>query len=157
MITEGEIENWPPLYEIFRPFIWMRRLPAPAVFEGGRSSALSHHRVHWMAQPVPGLSIALPVFLPALVTSITALLLSRVHAAQLLAREIDHKRNHQRVNNGKSDCTKCPGGQDATSSSNSCRSVVVKPAGGCTCCLVVAMGITLSWFAEFCGAVVQKQ
>lgn len=38
---------------------------------------------NWMAQPVPGLGIALPVFVPALVTSITALLLSRVHAAQL--------------------------------------------------------------------------
>jgi uncharacterized membrane protein len=38
---------------------------------------------HWLAQPVPGLGIALPVFVPALVTSITALLLSRVHAAQL--------------------------------------------------------------------------
>lgn len=38
---------------------------------------------HWMAQPVPGLGIALPVFFPALVTCVTALLLSRVHAAQL--------------------------------------------------------------------------
>ncbi len=38
---------------------------------------------HWMAQPVPGLGIALPVFVPALVTSIIALCLSRVHAAQL--------------------------------------------------------------------------
>jgi uncharacterized membrane protein len=38
---------------------------------------------YWMAQPVRGLGIALPVFVPALVTSITALLLSRVHAAQL--------------------------------------------------------------------------
>lgn len=38
---------------------------------------------HWMAEPVPGLGIAMPVFIPALVTGITALVLSREHAAQL--------------------------------------------------------------------------
>src|SRR5262249_22429596 len=38
---------------------------------------------YWMAEPVPGLGIALPVFIPAVVTGITALLLSRVHAAQI--------------------------------------------------------------------------
>ena len=38
---------------------------------------------HQMAEPVQGLGIALPVFVPALVTSFTALLLSRAHAAQL--------------------------------------------------------------------------
>jgi len=36
-----------------------------------------------MAQPVPGLGIAMPVFVPALVTCIVALVLSRIHAAQL--------------------------------------------------------------------------
>jgi uncharacterized membrane protein len=36
-----------------------------------------------IAQPVPGIGIALPVFVPALVTGIVAVLLSREHAAQL--------------------------------------------------------------------------
>jgi uncharacterized membrane protein len=36
-----------------------------------------------IAQPVPGIGIALPVFVPALVTGIVAMLLSREHAAQL--------------------------------------------------------------------------
>jgi uncharacterized membrane protein len=37
----------------------------------------------WLAEPVPGLGIALPIFVPALVTGIVALLLSREHAAPL--------------------------------------------------------------------------
>src|SRR5262245_45930524 len=36
-----------------------------------------------IAQPVPGIGIALPIFVPALVTGIAAMLLSREHAAQL--------------------------------------------------------------------------
>ncbi len=38
---------------------------------------------NWIAEPIPGLGIALPVFVPAFVTGITALVLSRDHAAQL--------------------------------------------------------------------------
>lgn len=38
---------------------------------------------HWLARPVPGLGIALPVFVPAIVTGIVALLLSRPYAAPL--------------------------------------------------------------------------
>jgi uncharacterized membrane protein len=38
---------------------------------------------HWLARPVPGLGIALPVFAPALVTGIVALMLSRRYAAPL--------------------------------------------------------------------------
>jgi uncharacterized membrane protein len=38
---------------------------------------------NWMAEPVPGMGIALPIFVPAAVTTITALMLSREHAAQL--------------------------------------------------------------------------
>jgi len=38
---------------------------------------------HWLAQPVPGLGIALPIFVPVLATAIVALLLSRQHAAPL--------------------------------------------------------------------------
>jgi len=39
--------------------------------------------LHWLANPVPGIGIAVPVFLPALVTAIVALLLSRENAAPL--------------------------------------------------------------------------
>jgi uncharacterized membrane protein len=39
--------------------------------------------LHWLANPVPGIGIAVPVFLPALATAIVALLLSRDHAAPL--------------------------------------------------------------------------
>jgi uncharacterized membrane protein len=39
--------------------------------------------LHWLASPVPGMGIAVPVFLPALVTAIVALLLSRENAAPL--------------------------------------------------------------------------
>jgi uncharacterized membrane protein len=38
---------------------------------------------HWLARPVPGLGIALPVFVPALVTGTAALMLSRQYAAPL--------------------------------------------------------------------------
>ena len=38
---------------------------------------------HLLANPVPGVGIALPVFVPALTTAIVALLLSRRHAAPL--------------------------------------------------------------------------
>jgi uncharacterized membrane protein len=39
--------------------------------------------LHWLANPVPGIGIAVPVFLPALVTAVVALLLSRENAAPL--------------------------------------------------------------------------
>src|SRR5229473_7146177 len=38
---------------------------------------------HFLADPVPGVGIALPVFVPALTTAVVALLLSRRHAAPL--------------------------------------------------------------------------
>jgi uncharacterized membrane protein len=38
---------------------------------------------HFLANPVPGVGIALPVFVPALTTAVVALLLSRRHAAPL--------------------------------------------------------------------------
>lgn len=38
---------------------------------------------HWLAMPVPGLGIAIPVFVPAVSTAIIAVLLSRQYAAQL--------------------------------------------------------------------------
>ena len=39
--------------------------------------------IHWMATPVPGVGIAVPVFLPVVATAILAFLLSREHAAPL--------------------------------------------------------------------------
>jgi uncharacterized membrane protein len=38
---------------------------------------------HWLAEPVPGLGIALPMFVPAVVTAIVALILTRRYAAPL--------------------------------------------------------------------------
>jgi uncharacterized membrane protein len=38
---------------------------------------------HWVAQPVPGLGIALPTFIPAIATAIAAWVLSRRYAAPL--------------------------------------------------------------------------
>jgi uncharacterized membrane protein len=39
--------------------------------------------IHWMATPEPGLGIAVPVFMPAVITAIVAVLLSRAEAASL--------------------------------------------------------------------------
>jgi uncharacterized membrane protein len=39
--------------------------------------------LHWLANPVPGIGIAVPIFLPALVTAVVAMLLSRENAAPL--------------------------------------------------------------------------
>jgi uncharacterized membrane protein len=38
---------------------------------------------HWLATPIPGLGIALPVFVPPLITAAVALVLSRRHAGAL--------------------------------------------------------------------------
>jgi uncharacterized membrane protein len=38
---------------------------------------------HWLAQPVPGVGIGLPVFVPPITTAVVALLLSRRYAAPL--------------------------------------------------------------------------
>jgi uncharacterized membrane protein len=39
--------------------------------------------IHWMASPVPGLGIAVPVFMPVVVTAIVAVMLSREDSAPL--------------------------------------------------------------------------
>ncbi len=39
--------------------------------------------IHWLADPVPGLGIAVPVFLPVVVTAIVAMILSRDDSAPL--------------------------------------------------------------------------
>jgi uncharacterized membrane protein len=39
--------------------------------------------IHWLVDPVPGLGIAVPVFMPVVVTAIVAMILSREEAAPL--------------------------------------------------------------------------
>jgi uncharacterized membrane protein len=39
--------------------------------------------IHWLATPVPGLGIAVPVFMPVVVTAIVAVMLSREDSAPL--------------------------------------------------------------------------
>ena len=39
--------------------------------------------LHWLANPVPGVGIAVPVFIPAVVTAVVSLLLSRINTALL--------------------------------------------------------------------------
>lgn len=51
--------------------------------EGLLATAIVTAVIHWFANPVPGIGIAVPVFVPAVVTAITAWLLSREHAAPL--------------------------------------------------------------------------
>ena len=59
------------VYLLIKRELWVKGLIATAVV------ALA---IHWMADPVPGLGIAVPVFMPALVTAAIALLLSRKDA-----------------------------------------------------------------------------
>src|SRR5690242_4888838 len=61
-------------YLLFRYDLWVR---------GSIATAAVAIACYSMAQPVPGLGIAIPVFAPALVTCIVSLILSREHAAQL--------------------------------------------------------------------------
>ena len=62
------------LYLLFARQMWLNGLIATAIV-----AAL----LHWLANPVPGVGIAVPVFLPALITAIVAWLLSRENAAPL--------------------------------------------------------------------------
>jgi uncharacterized membrane protein len=50
---------------------------------GAIATAIVALVLHWLANPVPGIGIAVPVFLPALVTAIVAFMLSRENAAPL--------------------------------------------------------------------------
>jgi uncharacterized membrane protein len=56
-----------------------RRLWGPAAIAVACVAALSH----WLAHPVAGLGVAVPVFVPALVTAVVALILSRWDAPVL--------------------------------------------------------------------------
>jgi uncharacterized membrane protein len=51
--------------------------------QGTIATAIVAIVLHWLATPVPGLGIAVPVFFPAVVTAIAAFLLSRANAAPL--------------------------------------------------------------------------
>ena len=62
------------LYLLFTRQLWLRGLIATAIV------ALV---LHWLAQPVRGVGIAVPIFWPAVVTAIVAWLLARENAAPL--------------------------------------------------------------------------
>jgi uncharacterized membrane protein len=62
------------IYLLIKNQLWVKGLVATAIV------ALV---VHWMASPVPGLGIAVPVFVPVIATAIIAMLMSRQHAAPL--------------------------------------------------------------------------
>jgi uncharacterized membrane protein len=55
------------LYLLVRNWLWLQALIAIAIIAGV---------CHWLAQPVPGLGIALPVFVPPLTAAAVALILS---------------------------------------------------------------------------------
>jgi uncharacterized membrane protein len=62
------------LYLLVRHAVWIRGLVAIAV------DALV---IHWFAEPVRGVGIAVPIFLPALITAVLAVVLARERAAPL--------------------------------------------------------------------------
>jgi uncharacterized membrane protein len=62
------------IYLYFRNRLWISAIVATVVVAGV---------CHWLATPVPGLGIALPVFVPPLSAAAVSLLLSRRHAAPL--------------------------------------------------------------------------
>jgi uncharacterized membrane protein len=51
--------------------------------QGGIAIAAVALILHWLANPVPGIGIAVPIFLPALATAVVALVLSRENAAPI--------------------------------------------------------------------------
>jgi uncharacterized membrane protein len=61
-------------YLLFTHHLWIKGIVATAIV------ALV---LHWLAHPVQGVGIAVPIFLPALTTAIVALLLAGAHAAPL--------------------------------------------------------------------------
>jgi uncharacterized membrane protein len=52
-------------------------------FKAALATAAIAFIIHWMATPVPGVGIAVPVFAPVVTTAILALILSREYAAPL--------------------------------------------------------------------------
>jgi uncharacterized membrane protein len=62
------------IYLLTKYQLWVKGLVATAII------ALL---IHWIASPVPGLGIAVPVFVPVIATAIVAMLMSRQHVAPL--------------------------------------------------------------------------
>ncbi len=62
------------IYLLFRYRLWLKGLIAVALVAAC---------VHWLATPVPGLGIAVPVFVPVIATAIVAVVLAREQAAPL--------------------------------------------------------------------------
>src|SRR6516162_1669169 len=62
------------IYLLMKRELWVKGLVGTAIV------ALV---IHWMADPVPGLGIAVPVFMPVVVTAIVAMILSRENSAPL--------------------------------------------------------------------------
>ena len=62
------------LYLLARRNLWVK---------GAIGTAIVAVVIHWLANPVPGLGIAVPVFVPVITTAAVALLLSREDAAPL--------------------------------------------------------------------------
>jgi uncharacterized membrane protein len=62
------------IYLLIKRELWVKGLVATAIVAAV---------IHWMADPVPGLGIAVPVFMPVVVTAIVAMMLSREDSAPL--------------------------------------------------------------------------
>ena len=62
------------IYLLFRSHLWLQALLA---------TALVGTICYWLSAPIPGVGIAVPVFVPAIVTTIVALAISRKRAAPL--------------------------------------------------------------------------
>jgi uncharacterized membrane protein len=62
------------LYLVARRRLWVR---------GAFATAAVAAVCHWLAEPIPGMGIALPIFVPAGITAVVALLFSHGHAAPL--------------------------------------------------------------------------
>ena len=62
------------IYLMAKRDLWVKGLAATAIVAVA---------IHWLATPVPGLGIAVPVFMPVLITAIVAVVLSRADAAPL--------------------------------------------------------------------------
>jgi uncharacterized membrane protein len=62
------------LYLLIKRDLWIK---------GAVATAIVAVVLHWQANPVPGLGIAVPIFLPVVITAAVAMLLSRENAAPL--------------------------------------------------------------------------
>ncbi|MGX9429694.1 MULTISPECIES: DUF1614 domain-containing protein [Bradyrhizobium] len=68
------IPTFVSIYLVVRYELWVRAAIGTAIIA---------FIVHWLATPVPGIGIAVPVFVPVVSVAIIALLLSRIYAAPL--------------------------------------------------------------------------